>query len=289
MSEGNIREFVVKQRELLGLEFEADSFPEESRSLEERAAHVLPTLQVSDVSVGLYGRTVVQLSSMTTTDKNLAEEALLPAHRFTVGDEVQIRKQNRKDSPTGVICAVADTFISVALFETKNSFQNNGNVSSNDKKRANKANKNEDLDENEFLSQPPFSLVPMSSVEVHRKMIKALDLLEKNGANHPICGSVVRAMFDPDLSIKNNSKPHSSDFEALNGNLDQSQMEAISFALHSERNIALIHGPPGTGKTTTVAELIYQAVKVHNMKVLVSGLHPAVQFSDIGIDSFRHL
>jgi ATP-dependent RNA/DNA helicase IGHMBP2 len=41
--------------------------------------------------------------------------------------------------------------------------------------------------------------------------------------------------------------------------LNPSQREAIEFAL-STKDFAIIHGPPGTGKTTTVAELIRQAV-----------------------------
>lgn len=45
-----------------------------------------------------------------------------------------------------------------------------------------------------------------------------------------------------------------------NVSLDASQKEAVSFAL-SQKELAIIHGPPGTGKTTTVVEIILQAVR----------------------------
>ncbi|XP_059255360.1 DNA-binding protein SMUBP-2 isoform X3 [Mustela nigripes] len=48
--------------------------------------------------------------------------------------------------------------------------------------------------------------------------------------------------------------------------LDASQKEAVSFAL-SQKELAIIHGPPGTGKTTTVVEIILQAVR-QGLKVL---------------------
>lgn len=42
--------------------------------------------------------------------------------------------------------------------------------------------------------------------------------------------------------------------------LNESQQEAIRFA-YSAEDVAIIHGPPGTGKTTTVVELIKQIVE----------------------------
>ena len=45
-----------------------------------------------------------------------------------------------------------------------------------------------------------------------------------------------------------------------NESLDDSQREAVRFAL-SQKEVAVIHGPPGTGKSTTVIEIILQCVR----------------------------
>lgn len=61
----------------------------------------------------------------------------------------------------------------------------------------------------------------------------------------------------------------SGEVEFVDPTLNDSQKEAIRFALASS-DIALIHGPPGTGKTHTLIELITQMVK-RNLRVLVCG------------------
>jgi hypothetical protein len=49
-------------------------------------------------------------------------------------------------------------------------------------------------------------------------------------------------------------------YEPLDPALNESQRHAVRFAL-SAADVAILHGPPGTGKTTAVVELIRQAVR----------------------------
>jgi superfamily I DNA and/or RNA helicase len=53
----------------------------------------------------------------------------------------------------------------------------------------------------------------------------------------------------------------------LDAGLNESQRQAVCFAL-AAKDVAVLHGPPGTGKTTTVVELIRRAVRL-GQRVLV--------------------
>lgn len=55
----------------------------------------------------------------------------------------------------------------------------------------------------------------------------------------------------------------------IDPSLNDSQREAVQFALSSSE-IALIHGPPGTGKTHTLIELILQLLR-RDLRILVCG------------------
>ncbi len=57
--------------------------------------------------------------------------------------------------------------------------------------------------------------------------------------------------------------------------LNPPQQDAVRFAL-SARDLAIIHGPPGTGKTTTLAEVIYQAVRTGQQVLACASSNTAV-------------
>jgi ATP-dependent RNA/DNA helicase IGHMBP2 len=250
MLDATVSAFVAEQKELLALELQADEEPND----DDRSTNDLGNLEVSDVSVGLYGRTVVQLT-LRSFDTSSKLKAVLPAHRLTVGDEVEVlsKKKSKNGFPGGVVCEVSETHVSVALF-TKSAAGTK------------KDSQEGEGDEQDEFGSPPLTLLPRSSADVNRKLMNALTTLEKHGSNHPVAGQLIQALFCPV-----NFPPFvASSFYPFNEYLDDSQREAISFALQANQPIALIHGPPGTGKTTTISELIQQAVHVHKMKVLVT-------------------
>lgn len=63
--------------------------------------------------------------------------------------------------------------------------------------------------------------------------------------------------------------------EPFNKKLNASQIQAIEFALSAE-DVAIIHGPPGTGKTTTLVELIRQITKNGGRVLAVASSNLAV-------------
>lgn len=275
MIDEDIRKFVLDQRELLELELnsEQDEVGKKEDASSSQKTVALRQLEPCDISVGLYGRTVVEMSSIRKEEKG--ETPLLPAHRFKVGDDVEIHSKEfqKNKAKGGVISKVTDNSISVALFQ-KNSHSKNSNNKNEKKSKGSNNNNDDETEEDALVGSPPLTLIPKSSVEVHRKLIAGLAELDRHGPNHAIAGRLVQALFTPPASSSSSTKqqpkqPHHQPIQPYNDNLDESQMEAINFCLQDNQHVALIHGPPGTGKTTTVAELIRQAVN-RGMKVLVT-------------------
>ena len=56
------------------------------------------------------------------------------------------------------------------------------------------------------------------------------------------------------------ASPQVKPVEFFNSRLDKSQKEAVAWCLRQKEG-AVIHGPPGTGKSTTLVELVRQAME----------------------------
>ncbi|KAG7245412.1 hypothetical protein INR49_010863 [Caranx melampygus] len=136
---------------------------------------------------------------------------------------------------TGIVTRVSQTSISVAFDDSKDGLG--------------------------FDTDAPYNLLKLANDITYKRMKNALNAL--NRYSNGIAANLISVLFG-DSTPSSQSQPNKVEF--FNLNLDDSQREAVSFAL-SQRELAVIHGPPGTGKTTTVVEIILQAVK-QGQKVL---------------------
>lgn len=94
---------------------------------------------------------------------------------------------------------------------------------------------------------------------------RILEYLKDPTSHKPFPSNLIQVLFGQ--SEPSFIKPSKLAF--LDETLNDSQKSAVEFAL-SAQDIALIHGPPGTGKTYTVIEIIRQLIQ-QDKKVLVCG------------------
>jgi ATP-dependent RNA/DNA helicase IGHMBP2 len=106
----------------------------------------------------------------------------------------------------------------------------------------------------------------------HKKYLKVLDDLE--GSSHPLVNLLFGGEEFQSMSLRSSSSNSDSAsdislnrIEFQNAKLNKSQMDAVVGALKT-KYISLIHGPPGTGKTSTVVEVIHQSA-MRRQRVLV--------------------
>ena len=106
----------------------------------------------------------------------------------------------------------------------------------------------------------------------HKKYLKVLDDLEES--SHPLVNLLFGGEEFQSMSLRSTSSTSdgTSDIslnriEFQNTKLNKSQMNAVVGALRT-KYISLIHGPPGTGKTSTVVEVIHQSA-MRRQRVLV--------------------
>ncbi|KAG7464269.1 DNA-binding protein SMUBP-2 [Solea senegalensis] len=235
-----VEEFVSKTLELLQDEREAEI--EETRLWQENISLkdlqnkgvCLLKLHIGSLSTGLYGRTVLILEPR----KHLGLSSL-PSNSFGPGDIVGLYDTDgctaASQIASGIVTRVSQASVHVAFDDSKDGLS--------------------------FNTDALYNLLKLANDVTYKRMKNALNAL--NRYNNGPAANLITVLFG-DSKPSSQSQPNEVGF--FNLNLDDSQREAVSYAL-SQRELAVIHGPPGTGKTTTVVEIILQAVK-QGQKVL---------------------
>ncbi len=95
----------------------------------------------------------------------------------------------------------------------------------------------------------------------YRRMDEALNIVRKKRSKFPL--DVLLGHREP------NTFNSSRSLNFFNTSLNDVQKEAVIRAVMQEKELFLIHGPPGTGKTTTLVEIALQLAE-RNFKVLVT-------------------
>ncbi|KDO29841.1 hypothetical protein SPRG_19723 [Saprolegnia parasitica CBS 223.65] len=195
--------------------------------------NVLLHLRLASATTGLFGRTVLLLTQ--------GQNRELPAHHFGIGDLVQLSvptasltPADANGFPRGIVTKVEEHAISLAF---------------------------EDLDNSDEYHNQALRLDRLVNDATYRKLHEGIDRLAKY--NDGPAMNILNVIF-------HGVEPQTNPISPLTPSrpMNASQIAAIEYALAS-KDIALIHGPPGTGKTTTVVELITQCVTKHKMKILV--------------------
>ncbi|NWR95037.1 SMBP2 protein, partial [Furnarius figulus] len=208
---------------------------QESVSLKElqRRGVCLLKLQVSSQRTGLYGRLLVSLQP-----RKWDSDTELPSNSFGPGDIVGLYESAGQGDPlaTGVVTRVTSKAVTVALEEPRE-----GQLG---------------LDH-----ERSFRLLKLANDVTYNRLKRALTAL-KQYRGGPASDLIDVLFFASAPRASSETKP----LQFFNTSLDESQREAVSFSL-AQRELAIIHGPPGTGKTTTLVEIILQAVH-QGLKVL---------------------
>ncbi|KAL7943451.1 P-loop containing nucleoside triphosphate hydrolase protein [Trichoderma barbatum] len=217
----------------------------------QRAGLAITNLTISSQRTGLGGKTVLELSPDSATSST----GELPEHGIRTGDIVLVAEQPagsakkrevkelERKGARGVVTKVHKAAVNVALDEGKDEVVFAGRV----------------------------WMVKLADEVTYRRMNQTMEKLQKMGEAE--YSSFIRVLFGLSTPSPVPQDLTTSDevgnIEWIDPTLNDSQKDAIRFALAS-REVALIHGPPGTGKTHTLIELILQMIK-RDQRILVCG------------------
>ena len=211
----------------MALEAEAESeqlqqrFQRVAPTAAERTGNTLIQLVIQDEFAGLGGRWLVMLGKRN-------QQANLPWTRLRVGSPVQLSEENSTENKRwrGVVSLLRRDVIQVALSDWPEA-------------------------ENE---RPSFRLDLAGDEIARRRAHAALALAD---SAHSSRLAELRAVLLGERPPRFQPIPTWTAFQPA---INPSQQIAVAHALAAQ-DVAIIHGPPGTGKTTAVVELIRQAVQ----------------------------
>lgn len=227
----------------------------ETRNLDElcHAGVALKKMHLLDRRTGLGGRRLLKFGyNDTSSDEDSGTP--LPNHKLSPGDIVNLCPSNDHRNPlaSGVVSKVVEHSITVAFDE--------------------ESSRNEDGSSNLSISNMvnrTFTLVQSVNDVTFRRLTATLDAL---GGYKKYPGWILVEYLFSARQIPAIDRPGdriSTDQSKIyfNANLNQPQRRAVDFCLNDHHPISIVHGPPGTGKTTVVVEIIRQLVK-NRKKVL---------------------
>lgn len=111
-------------------------------------------------------------------------------------------------------------------------------------------------------------IVKLSNSITYKRMTSSMNKLAELSPSNK--SEIIQYLLGESQYAKKSTAKSLKDRQFFNPNLNSSQKEAINFAIN-ESAITIIHGPPGTGKTYTLIELIKQLTFNNDEKVLVCG------------------
>ncbi len=243
-----------------------------SKKLSQEGLAVL-NLNIANIRSGLGGRTLIELEndnavtnseeinngeirvgdivkvekipSATASKKKQAANAAKKSHSKKSKDIKESNNANEADLATieGVVTKISLTCIIVAVDE---SFEDNLLKLGNER----------------------VWIVKVANSITYKRMESTLRKLKEINDLSPIMQLLLgQSQFIPPSESKLQQSFQKIKFK--NDQLNDSQKQAIIFSLNS--NLSIIHGPPGTGKTYTLIELIQQLLLNGNQRILVCG------------------
>ncbi len=209
---------------------------ENKRELERYPIHTREALGKTATKLTLVGEDIGSGGyPLLILTKHLTEGSISPFQAMSNGDNVLVTLPNNSGKIEGTLYRVEDARVTVALNK--------------------QAPKN--------LANGPFQIDLLGSDATYYRMARALEEVKASKL-----GSIalLRDICMGKKKTRISRKPATINF--MNEGLNEFQRHAVTTAMAAPQ-LALIHGPPGTGKTTVLIEVIRQAVK-KRMSVLAS-------------------